>query len=110
VDKISYWNRYVAKVTRTREPTIYDLKNWLEECLITDLNPYAIQYDRGDLKPKEKQADKNVNLKQSTVFNTIAVEQIQAQQKSEVQEGRTSDSVKVEQFCDFCKKGEQVTV
>jgi hypothetical protein len=73
-NKIGQWNRFMAKVTKDREPTIFDLREWLQECLMADSNPYAIQYDRGEARPKDKATDKDKRPKQSTLLNTVAVD------------------------------------
>ena len=71
-DKVTSWNRFVGKISSTREPKIYDLRDWLQDALITDTNPYAIPYNRREDKPRTKLPETSPRPKQSTVWNAVA--------------------------------------
>ena len=51
-DKASRWNAYVARLSRMREPTLFDLQAWLQDCVSEDFNPYTIQGDKPQPKPR----------------------------------------------------------
>ena len=72
-DKIGQWNRFVSKVSTTREPTLHDLKDWLQDTLTADSNPYAVQYDRKESALKEKVTNDKAPRK-TTILNATTVE------------------------------------
>ncbi|XP_064637875.1 uncharacterized protein LOC135494055 [Lineus longissimus] len=45
VDRIRFWNRHVSGISKTREPSILDLRNWLKECVDTEFNPYSVKLE-----------------------------------------------------------------
>ncbi|XP_064650046.1 uncharacterized protein LOC135501725 [Lineus longissimus] len=69
-NKITQWNRFVGGISKSREPTIHDFRDWLQDSLIMDSNPYAIPYDRKEEKPNDKSVERSE--KQSTVWNVVA--------------------------------------
>ena len=40
-DKTSKWNTYVVRISKDRQPTLFDLQNWLQDCVSVDFNPYT---------------------------------------------------------------------
>ncbi|XP_074641172.1 uncharacterized protein LOC141898924 [Tubulanus polymorphus] len=43
VDRRSKWNDFVRRISRTRDPTLFDLENWLRDCVEADFGPFSLQ-------------------------------------------------------------------
>jgi hypothetical protein len=90
-DRVNHWNRRVAKISGKKEPTLHDLKEWLDECVTIESNPYAVatEYKTGhksELKerptPKENQRTMLHTVKQvSTRSNSLPTSHVQLQHR-----------------------------
>ena len=49
-DKASKWNSQVVRISKSREPTMFDLQTYLQDCVSEDFNPYTVRVDRSDYK------------------------------------------------------------
>jgi hypothetical protein len=45
VDRVHYWNRHVTRISKKSEPSLQDLRDWLQESVEIDFNPYTIKLD-----------------------------------------------------------------
>ncbi|XP_074659583.1 uncharacterized protein LOC141912256 [Tubulanus polymorphus] len=50
IDKRSKWNEFVRRISRQRDPTLFDLESWLKDCVDADFGPFSLQQNRLKLK------------------------------------------------------------
>ncbi|XP_064643076.1 uncharacterized protein LOC135497244 [Lineus longissimus] len=46
-DKLRFWNRHVAFKSRKKEPSLFDLRDWLIESVEIEFNPYTVKVEPG---------------------------------------------------------------
>jgi hypothetical protein len=57
VDRVRYWNRHVTRISKKSEPSLLDLRDWLQESVEIDFNPYTVKLD---IAKKDKGSSKGV--------------------------------------------------
>jgi hypothetical protein len=59
VDRVRYWNHHVTRISKKSEPSLLDLRDWLQESVEIDFNPYAVGV-KLDVAKKDKGSSKGV--------------------------------------------------